>query len=463
VEIRICLEAPMNSPAPDLSLYRFLEGDDERSPITVTSPTLKGVVRSLFDLLSERQVKAIVWVKLPNSPSWQGEIDRFAQQGSAEKVYHCTIRDDRTPAKEMVSPLLVPVALEASAHLKRECFVLVLSEGFSALLLARLVAGASLKEARWHLLYQFERERVEQLLEQIQQSIAITDRTPEEVLNFTCPIFAESAPPTTDSLQQLLLQQIRQTERVQERVKTEEQTGESIASLTESLHHSHEVLHNLGQELKLPLTNMKTALRLLDSLQSKREQRQRYLDLLQRECDRQSLLLTGLQEFIQFTQTAPPPFAHPFKLEDLVPGIVSTYQPLAEERGIVLGYTIPAGFPAIACPEPWLRQILLNLLNNSLKFTPNNGRVQVQATLGTETVELTVSDTGTGIEPEELPRIFQSFYKGRSATPHAVNSAGLGLTIVQYLVTRCGGSIEVTSKPGRGTTFKIAFPLLVTE
>jgi signal transduction histidine kinase len=453
----------MNSPISELSLYRSLEGIDDLSPVTVSSPTLKGAVKALFDLLIERKLRAIVWLKLPDSPPWNSEIERYLQRGQAEKVYLCTIRDDRSGTRPVTSPALLPVSLEANSQIKRECFTIVLSEEISCLLLARLTANTSGKDARWQLFYRFDVPTIERVLEGIKQSIAITDRTPEEVLRFSCPIFPAMSSPAAETLQYLLLQQIRQTERVQEKLKTEERTGESIETLTESLHRSHEVLHNLSQELKLPLTNMKTALRLLDSLQSKREQRQRYLDLLQRECDRQSLLLSGLQEFIQFTQSAPPPIDGHLKLEDLVPGIVSTYQPLAEERGIVLGYTIPAGFPAIACPESWSRQILLNLLNNSLKFTPANGRVHVQASLQGESVEISVSDTGIGIDPEELSRVFQSFYKGRNATGEAVNSAGLGLTLAQYLVTRCGGSIAVTSKPGKGTTFKVTFPLAEAE
>ena len=144
---------------------------------------------------------------------------------------------------------------------------------------------------------------------------------------------------------------------------------------------------HMTREMGVPLTNMKTALRLLDSMQNKREQRQRYLDLLKRECDRQNLLITGLQEFIQLN--------HPLDekdkivhLEDSVPGIVSTYQVIAEEKGISLGYTIPARFPAINCPNAWLRPILHHLLHKSLKFTKSHGQMYVQSALKGQTIEL---------------------------------------------------------------------------
>ena len=193
-------------------------------------------------------------------------------------------------------------------------------------------------------------------------------------------------------------------------------------------------------------------------MQSKREQRQRYLDLLQGECEKQNAILSAVQEFIQLDQLSLTPPHYP-RLEDLIPGIVSTYQPLAEERGILLGYTIPAGFPLVACPEPWLRQILLNLLSNSLKFTNTNGRVYVQASLKQGKVELTISDTGKGIESSEIPKIFNSFYRGKHLSVTQANSAGLGLAVVKQLLTRCGGTIAVNSKLERGTTFVLTLPI----
>lgn len=452
----------MNSPVSDLSLYQSLEGSD-LSPITVSSATLKGVVKTLLDFLIERSIEATVWFKLPLSPAWNAEIERYLQRGRARRVYLCTTREDKTGARSNDSPAVIPVTLEANSYWKRECFTLVLSEEFSGLLVARLQAAPARGETRWQLFYVFDIPVIERVLERIERSIAITDTTPEEILALRCRTATPNPGISPEALQQLLFKQIRQTERVQERVTGEAGAIEAIETLTESLAHSREVLQNFAQELRLPLTNMKTALRLLDSMQSKRELRRRYLELLHKECDRQSLLLTGLQEFIQFTQNVPRPHDSPIKLEDLIPGIVSTYQPLAEERGILLGYTIPAGFPAVACPESWLRHILLNLLNNSLKFTPSEGRVQVQAVLRQDGVEITVSDTGIGIDPEDLPRVFQSFYKGRNPSGRVGSSAGLGLTLVKYLVTHCGGSIEVNSKVGKGTTFKLTLPIVPTE
>jgi signal transduction histidine kinase len=451
----------MNPSVPDVSLLHYLQRLDPQLPVvTVSSSCWQGILISLFDLLIEQQIKAVVWLKLP--PSLSSEIDRYLQSGNPEKVYRCQIRDEKSSSNPFsASYNLITVDLEASSHLKRECFVIVLSPVFSCLLIARQQTSVAGTEPNWQLGYYGDVNLINQVLQQLQQAIAITDTTPAEILT-SVPV---TVTPDNNPVwwQKLLLKQIQQTETLQKQVTQQEKNQQAIANLGDALQYNREVLGNLAQELKLPLTNMKTALRLLESMQSKREQRQRYIDLLQRECDRQSLLLTGLQELIQFTQNLSPAIDSNLKLDDLIPGIVSTYQPLAEEKGILLGYTIPASLPAVAIPEACLRQILLNLLSNSLKFTPSGGRIQVQATLKPENVEISVTDTGSGIETSDIPYIFQSFYKGRNAVGNASSGAGLGLTLVKYLITQWSGSIAVSGKVGKGTTFLLTLPILLEQ
>jgi two-component system phosphate regulon sensor histidine kinase PhoR len=197
----------------------------------------------------------------------------------------------------------------------------------------------------------------------------------------------------------------------------------------------------------------------LESLQHKREPRQRYLDLLKQECDRQNSLLTGLQELLQIDQSPLTVDAHEsVRIEDCVPGVVSIYQPIAEEKGIALGYTIPGDYPAITCSAADLRTILQHLLHNSLKFTPKGGKVYVKAHRQGQTIDLVVSDTGCGIEMPDIPHLFDCFYRGRNVAP-ASQGAGLGLTIAQHLVKRRGGTIKVKSHTGRGSYFHVNLPI----
>ena len=447
-------------PSSESSLYRLTQRFIPAcKPITVNSTTIRGVVKILVDLLLEEQLKGTVWCKLPTGSDWQEVIDRLQNQSSLDCLYVCNLANENR-AKVVAAPTstytvttkLTSLVLETSSYLKRECFLIVLSNLWQCVLITQKHLGE--EEAPWQLVYSFEPALIGLILSGIKRDLTITDRTPEELLRFDVPIPELGAKAFPKALMSsLLLKHIQQTQESQNLSKS---SLETIPS--ESSRFKEELLKNFAQEISIPLTNIKTALYLLESMQSKREQRQRYLDLLQGECEKQNAILSAVQEFIKLDQLSLTPPHYP-RLEDLIPGIVSTYQPLAEERGILLGYTIPAGFPPVACPEPWLRQILLNLLSNSLKFTNTNGRVYVQASFKQGKVELTISDTGKGIESSEIPKIFNSFYRGKHLSVIQANSAGLGLTVVKQLLTRCGGTIAVNSKLERGTTFVLTLPI----
>jgi signal transduction histidine kinase len=180
------------------------------------------------------------------------------------------------------------------------------------------------------------------------------------------------------------------------------------------------------------------------------------------ECDRQNSLVNGLLDLLQLDRPTEIERIN-IKLEDFVQGIITTYQQLAKERQIQLGYTIPGNLPIVSCPTSWLRQIIVHLLNNSLQYTPPEGKVFVHAAVQHEYVELTVSDTGIGIEAKDLTRIFDGFYRIKTYNSDRIAGAGLGLTIVRQLIQRCGGSISVTSKPGKGSSFKVSLPIVPIE
>ncbi|MEB3358664.1 MAG: ATP-binding protein [Synechococcales bacterium] len=220
-----------------------------------------------------------------------------------------------------------------------------------------------------------------------------------------------------------------------------------------------EFFKNVGQELRTPLATMKTALSLLGSPNIKPNQRQRYLDMLSQECDRQSALITSVLDLVQLENVDDHAPLQPLRLIDVVPGVVSTYQPLAQEKGIMLAYTIPEDLPAVTCLNTWLRQIVINLLHNSIKFTPEGGQVWVRANQQGDYVQIEFRDTGVGIAPTDIPKIFNRFYRVRPAAGEDTSGAGLGLSIVQQLLLRCSGSISVKSRLGEGSTFNVLLPV----
>lgn len=229
--------------------------------------------------------------------------------------------------------------------------------------------------------------------------------------------------------------------------------------LLEALHLKDEFLSNVGQALRTPLTNMKTALSLLGSQSLKAAQRDRYLQLLNTECDRQTSLINGMLDLVRLDSAGDRTSMQSLHLADIVPGVVSTYQPLAREKGIMLAYTVPDDLPPVACLRPWLKQIVINLLHNGIKFTKSGGQVWVRAKQQGDYVQLEFRDSGIGMPATEIPKIFDRFYRVRHTLDDDPGGAGLGLTIVQQLLLRCGGSISVHSKLGEGSTFNVLLPI----
>jgi two-component system, OmpR family, phosphate regulon sensor histidine kinase PhoR len=219
-----------------------------------------------------------------------------------------------------------------------------------------------------------------------------------------------------------------------------------------------ESIAHLMQELCTPLTNIKTALKLLESPGIKIAQRQRYLGLIRGECDRQNTLIDGVTRLLAIDRDPDPSEIVPIQLSQIIPGIVSTYQPLAEEKGIRLGYIIPDDLPTISYVETWIKQITIDLLQNAIKYTPDGGQVFVKASVQGEFVQLEFRDTGIGISPLEIPKIFDRFYRIRNSST-AERGAGVGLTIVKTILARCGGSISVTSQVGGGSKFCVLLPI----
>jgi signal transduction histidine kinase len=105
-----------------------------------------------------------------------------------------------------------------------------------------------------------------------------------------------------------------------------------------------------------------------------------------------------------------------------------------------------------------LSQAVINLLSNALKFTPAGGAVEVHVESVKEAAEIRVTDTGIGIDPKELPRIFERFYRADSSRSRATGGSGIGLSIAKAIIEAHGGSIHAASEPGKGSEFVITLP-----
>jgi signal transduction histidine kinase len=151
----------------------------------------------------------------------------------------------------------------------------------------------------------------------------------------------------------------------------------------------------------------------------------------------------------------------PIDLNELCQQMAEYISPLAEQKEQLLSYQGPGASVTINANLARIKQLLLNLLDDAIKYTDPRGRITLGLKTENREAVITVSDTGRGIPPEDLPHIFQRFFR-RSAKTAARTAAGfgLGMSIVKWIVDSHGGKIEVQSEVGKGTTFTVRLPLL---
>jgi two-component system phosphate regulon sensor histidine kinase PhoR len=129
----------------------------------------------------------------------------------------------------------------------------------------------------------------------------------------------------------------------------------------------------------------------------------------------------------------------------------------ADRAGLRLETQVDTDLPRVPADEARIEQVLVNLIHNAIKFTPSSGRITVSAKADGGNLVVAVSDTGVGISEDDLPRVFERFYKADRA--RAGGGTGLGLAIARHVVEAHGGRIRVESVEGRGATFSLTLPL----
>jgi len=150
------------------------------------------------------------------------------------------------------------------------------------------------------------------------------------------------------------------------------------------------------------------------------------------------------------------PEVKPVDFGDIVRRVTERLGPQAERAGLKLKLDIPPGLPKGLADEGRLEQVLVNLLRNAIKFTPPGGMVTISTKVQDSSILVTVADTGIGISADDLPRIFERFYKADRA--RAGSGTGLGLAIAKHIVEAHGGNIWAESTEGSGSVFRFTVP-----
>ena len=147
-----------------------------------------------------------------------------------------------------------------------------------------------------------------------------------------------------------------------------------------------------------------------------------------------------------------------FVLSDLIHDVVERFQQQADRAGVQLHHTITERFTVVANRDQ-MEQVMVNLVDNAVKYTPSGGKVSVTAEVSEGRVRILITDTGIGIMSQDLPRLFERFYRVDKARSRQSGGTGLGLSIVKHIIESHGGSVAVESEYNRGSTFSFFLPI----
>ena len=215
-----------------------------------------------------------------------------------------------------------------------------------------------------------------------------------------------------------------------------------------------EFVSNVSHELRSPLASVRAMVETLEggALRDP-DVAFDFLGRIESDIQRMTTLVDELLELSRLESGQMPVHLAPLSVSEVAGEIVARFEGSAAAAGVKMGIDLPPDLPYVMAETGKLDQILTNLLENALRFTPEGGRVDVSASTGRRWVKLTVSDTGIGIPSEHLPHVFERFYKvDRSRRD---GGAGLGLAIAKHLVQAHGGDISVSSTEGQGSSFDL--------
>ena len=217
---------------------------------------------------------------------------------------------------------------------------------------------------------------------------------------------------------------------------------------------------NVSHELRTPLTSIEGfSQAILDGVIQGEEKRRRSLQIINDESKRLVRVLRDLLLLSQIDAGELHPEKRKVDLVDLLRKLSSIFERRAADEGIDMKVSTPEGALEVNTDPDRLERVLTNLMDNAIKYTDPGGSVVLSATGGEGVARISIADTGQGIEPELLPRLFERFYRVEESRATKHGGAGLGLSICKELVGTLGGTIKVQSLPGQGTTFTVTLPL----
>jgi two-component system phosphate regulon sensor histidine kinase PhoR len=252
--------------------------------------------------------------------------------------------------------------------------------------------------------------------------------------------------------------------------RTLNETAANLQNTVEQLQREHAELEklerirkdfviNVSHELRTPLASIQGYTEtLMDGALADAEHNMRFLGIIRHNAERLARLTSDLLSLSRIEQKRQNFEFNIHRVNDLIRDAVQLVRPIAEKRQIRLAQELAPEGTEVWCDDEAVSQILSNLLDNAIKYTPESGRITVGVQAVNRFWEVFVRDTGIGIPSEDLPRLFERFYRVDKARSRELGGTGLGLSIVKHLVMAHGGAIRVESGPGKGSTFYFTLP-----
>jgi two-component system sensor histidine kinase BaeS len=248
-------------------------------------------------------------------------------------------------------------------------------------------------------------------------------------------------------------------------VRTQDELGELAASfnqmsaeLARASELRRQMTADIAHELRTPLSLI---LGYTESLsEGKLPATQETFDIMHDEAQHLSRVIDDLRTLSLADAGELPLARRPVDPRTLLERAMSAHLPEAQQQGISMQIETSSDLPQVEVDPGRMAQVLENLVNNALRYTPEGGRIVLSAEANTSTIKLHVQDNGVGITPEDLPYVFDRFYRSEKSRPRQGTESGLGLAIAKSIVEAHGGSLWVESALGEGTTFTIALPAI---
>lgn len=216
---------------------------------------------------------------------------------------------------------------------------------------------------------------------------------------------------------------------------------------------------NVSHELRTPLTSIKGYIEaLIDGAKDDPKKCAEFLGIIEKHANQLNALLSDLLQLSTIESGQYQWRRGPVSVGDLIGKAVHLLRPLAEKKGQTISVAPAERVGAVIGDADKLTEVLINLIENAIKYTPDGGRITVETRTGEGAVEIAISDTGIGIPSKEIPRIFERFYRIDRARSREIGGTGLGLSIVKHIVEAHGGRVSVESQSGKGSRFVVTLP-----